>query len=398
MNPRVLALKNPKDLFVEFKKIGVDKGGIPIMLPKGFSRLVKISDIPCFWANVLKQEMLSLGGDVALSRGSLTGRDKRTDCLLMGNLSLFCRLAEKLKKQPFGLSQTGREIKRVLERFDKKNTILDIDGKKMSVSRRTLVMGIVNATPDSFSGDGILGMGAKRALAFAQEMVKNGADILDVGGESSRPGSKKISAKEEVGRILPLLKLFKKSISVPISVDTTKSEVARAALDEGASIINDISALRFDKKMAKLVARRRAGVVLMHMKGSPATMQKAPRYDDLLGEIVLFLSETMKKALDAGISEDRIIVDPGIGFGKTLEHNLEILRRLSELKSLGRPVLVGVSRKWFIGKILNVEAQSRLWGTIAAMSLAIANGADIVRVHDVSEMKQAALVADAICA
>ena len=396
MNLHVLALKDPKDLNLEFKKIGVDKGGIPIMLPKGFSRLVKISGVPCFWAHILKQEMLSLGGDVALSRGSLTGQTKKTDCLLMGSLSVFGYLIEKLKRQPFGLTHLGQEIKEVLARTIRKNIVLDIKGEKILLGSSTLVMGIINGTPDSFSGDGILGIEPGRALALAQDMVDNGADILDIGGESSRPGAKGISAKEEIKRILPLVKLFKKSISVPLSIDTTKSEVAEAALGEGASLINDISALRFDKKMAKCVARHKASLVLMHMQGRPRTMQREPRYDDLMGEIILFLSLAMKKALDAGISEDKIVVDPGIGFGKTLEHNCQILRHLPELKSLGRPVLVGVSRKRFIGKILNVGIDDRLWGTAAAITLAIAQGADIVRVHDVREMKQAARVADAI--
>ncbi len=396
MNPYVLALKRREDLVDEFKKIGVDGGGIDIMLAKGFLRVVKLHGVRSPAANILKQEMLSLGGDAALSRGSITGRDKKTDCLLLGNCAQINRLYEKLKKQPWGLSQIGQEIKAVLAHFERDAPVLEISGKRFRIKDRTLVMGIMNVTADSFSGDGILGMEPKRAAAFAQEMVSGGADILDIGGQSSRPGSRGISAKEELARVLPVLKAVTRSVKVPVSIDTTKSEVARAALEHGVSIVNDISALSFDKKMAKVVAKAAASVILMHMKGRPRTMQKNPQYQDLMQEIISFLWNSIKKAQEEGIGIDKIIIDPGIGFGKTVNHNIEILQRLSALKSLGRPVLVGLSRKSFIGKILKQRVSTRGWGTAAALSLAIANGADIVRVHDVGEMKQVARVCDAI--
>ena len=396
MNPYVLALKRPEDLIGEFKDIGVDGGGIEIMLAKGFLRIIKIHQIPSFLANILKQEMLSLGGDVALSRGSITGKDKRTDCLVIGNLSQIRALVEKLKRQPFGLSLIGQAIKEAVGHFECKGSVLDVAGKKVHFGRRTWVMGIINVTPDSFSRDGIFGMDPDRALLFVQDMVDNGADILDVGGESSRPGSKRISAKEEMRRVMPLLERMEKKIRIPISIDTTKSEVAHAALDRGVSIVNDISALRFDKKMTKLVARYKACLVLMHLKGTPHSMQQNPQYRDVMAEIISFLAEAIKKARDEGIPEDKIIVDPGIGFGKNFEHNLKILDRLSELKCLGRPILTGLSRKWFIGKILHADVDKRSWGTAAAISMAVAHGADIVRVHDIKEMKEVVSVSDAI--
>ena len=331
-----------------------------------------------------------------MSRGTLTGRDKTTDCLILGNIAQVMRLAQKLKKQPFGLSRLGRDVKRVLENFQRKSVTLDLEGRKVRLGSRTLVMGIINATPDSFSGDGISGMDPDAALVFARRMVKNGADILDIGGESSRPGSKRVTVREELKRVMPLLSRLAKNVRVPLSIDTTKSEVAAAALDAGAAIVNDISALRFDKKMAKLVARRKACLVLMHMKGEPRTMQKNPRYPDVMDEVFSFLSEAMERAMDAGIARDKIILDPGIGFGKNLEHNFLILERLSALKCLDRPILAGLSRKWFIGQVLKAGASERIWGTAAALSLAIAGGADIVRVHDVKEMKQVASMADAM--
>lgn len=396
MNPYCLALNRPDDLVEEFKKIGVHWGGVPIMLAKGFSRVVKIRLIPTFLANILKQEMLSLGGDVALSRGSITGTDKATDCLIMGNESQILQLTIKLKKQPFGLSKIADSIKIALANFGAKGYILNLKGKRLHLGKRTLLMGIVNATPDSFSGDGVFGIELDKAVRLVQDMVDNGADLLDIGGESSRPGAKRISVKEEKKRIVPLLKQLAKKIKVPISVDTMKSEVAHAALDLGVSVVNDISALRFDKKMARLIARYKACVVLMHMKGIPKTMQKNPQYQDVVSEVISFLTEAIQRAKEAGISEDRIIIDPGIGFGKSLKHNIEILQRLAQLKSLGRPILVGLSRKRFIGKILNADVHKRIWGTAGAMAMAISHGADILRVHDVKEMKHVALVSDAI--
>lgn len=396
MRPYVLVLGGPQDLLSQFRKIRVDAGGSEIMLRKGFLRSVKIHGVRPFPANILKQEMLSLGGDAAVSRGSLTGRDRKTDCLLLGTLSQFSHLEVKLQKQPFALAGLGREIAAALENFERKKNILDFCGRRMRFGEKTAVMGIINTSIDSFSGDGKFFSDPERGLVYAQDMAANGADMLDIGGESTRPGSERISAKEETARVLPLLKKIAKRIRLPISIDTMKSEVASAALDAGASIVNDVSALRFDKKMARIIGRYGAGVVLTHMKGTPRTMQAAPYYGDCIGEIMCFLADAVRRARDAGIAEEKIIVDPGIGFGKGLGHNLEILSHLSSFRSLGRPLLIGLSRKWFIGKILQVDVHKRIWGTAAAVGLAIAGGADIVRVHDVREMKQVVKVADAI--
>lgn len=396
MNPRVLALKDPEQLADELKKIGVDEGGVPYMRPKGFSHIVKVHGIPSFTANILKQEMLSLGADAAVSRQAITGRRRRTDCLLLATLAQFDRLFSKLRRQPLGLKALGDEIQKSLRHFTRGASLCSFGKKRFRFGRKTYLMGILNLTPDSFSGDGLWGFGSGRIEDAARQMVESGADILDVGAESTRPGAKKISIKEEIKRLRPVFKILKKNISVPISIDTTKSEVAHAALDAGVSIVNDISSLRFDSKMARLVSRYKAGLVLMHMKGTPRSMQNDPRYDDTMEEIFLFLSTALKKALDAGVDEDKIILDPGIGFGKRLKDNCEILRRLYELKSLGRPILVGVSRKRFLGEVLNAGVTQRGWGTAAAVGAAIANGADIVRVHDIKEMKQIIAVSDAI--
>jgi dihydropteroate synthase len=256
-------------------------------------------------------------------------------------------------------------------------------------------MGIVNVTPDSFSGDGV--PDADAAVRRAWQLVEDGADIVDIGGESTRPGSQPVPVDEEMRRVLPVIeRLMAQNFPAPISVDTYKPEVAKRALEAGACIVNDIFGLR-QLGMLELVAERRCAVVIMHMQGTPQTMQLNPTYTDCVGEIAEFLRQQAEAAQRVGLPKDRIIVDPGIGFGKTVEHNLEILRRLRELKALGYPVLVGTSRKSFIGKVLGIEVPAeRIWGTAATVAIAIANGADIVRVHDVREMAQVVRMTDAI--
>lgn len=255
------------------------------------------------------------------------------------------------------------------------------------------VMGVVNVTPDSFS-DGGLFLEPEAAIAQGEQLAREGAAILDVGGESSRPGAAEVGVEEELARTQPVVSDLA-ALGHEVSIDTTKVEVARAALDAGASIVNDITALA-NPDMAALCAERDAGVVLMHMQGTPRTMQESPTYDDVVDDVRAFLAERVQAAVAAGVSEERIWVDPGIGFGKTLEHNLELLRRLGELRDLGRPLVVGTSRKSFIGKLDGSQAGDRLGGTIASSVLAIAQGAEVLRVHDVAEVVQAAAVARAI--
>jgi len=272
---------------------------------------------------------------------------------------------------------------------------LRLSGYDLAAGERTLIMGVLNVTPDSFS-DGGAYMDPRRAEERALEMVEEGADLIDIGGESSRPGSGRVPEEEELARVIPAVKRLRKTVKVPISVDTYKSGVARAALAEGASIINDITALAGDANMAGTVAAAGAAVVLMHMLGTPETMQEAPSYGDVIEEITAALAEAVTRAEGAGIHPDSIIVDPGIGFGKTTEHNLDILRDLRAFGRLGKPVLVGTSRKAFIGKITGREVGDRVFGTAASVAAAVLNGADIVRVHDIKAMKDAAAVADAI--
>jgi dihydropteroate synthase len=256
-------------------------------------------------------------------------------------------------------------------------------------------MGVLNVTPDSFS-DGGRRLDPARAIADGVAMASDGADIVDIGGESTRPGAQPVSAGEEMDRVLPVIEGLRRASGAPISIDTYKAQVASAALNAGGDIINDISALRFDTEMAGLAAREQVPVILMHMRGTPRTMQLEPRYDDVVAEVRAFLAERASFAVAAGVARDQIVIDPGIGFGKTIEHNLRLLRELPQLVSLGYPLLIGASRKRFIGKILDLEADERLEGSLATAVAAVMHGANIVRVHDVKETWRAVRMADAI--
>lgn len=266
-------------------------------------------------------------------------------------------------------------------------------------------MGVLNVTPDSFS-DGGRFLNVDRAVEQAWEMARAGAEIIDVGGESTRPSARPVSVEEELRRVVPVVeKLSVAGIQTPLtlSVDTTKAVVAERALAAGARIVNDISALRFDPRMAEVVRDAGAGLVLMHMQGTPQTMQQDPRYGDVVAEVRAFLAERVTFAMAHGVEKCQIAVDPGIGFGKTVEHNLQLLARLEELASLGCPVMVGTSRKSFIGKVLDprgggrmCEANERLWGTAATVAWAVAHGARIVRVHDVAEMADVVRMTEAL--
>ena len=277
---------------------------------------------------------------------------------------------------------------------------ITIRNKAFEWGKRTYLMGVLNVTPDSFSDGGDY-YTIESALAQAENMVKSGVDIIDIGGQSTRPGAAEISSLEEIDRVIPVVEILRQKAeifgSVPISVDTTRAQVAKAAVEAGADIINDISGATFDSEMLSTVAYLKVPIILMHIRGTPQTMQKLTDYRDLIGEIREFLESRIAEAVAAGIDKSHIILDPGIGFAKNYSQNLEILQQLAKFRGLDCPILVGVSRKSFIGHILNQPlAKQRIWGTEAACTGAIANSADILRVHDVREMHDVCLVADAI--
>lgn len=273
--------------------------------------------------------------------------------------------------------------------------VLEARGKRFFLGSRTWLMGILNVTPDSFS-DGGLFLDRERAVRRGLELAADGADIIDVGGESTRPGSLPVPEAEELGRVIPVIKELRPRTEALLSVDTSKAAVAAAAVEAGADIINDVSALRADPAMAGVVAASGAGLVIMHMKGTPRTMQLNPEYDDVLAEVRDFLEARIEAAESAGIPRERIIVDPGIGFGKNLEHNLDLIACLDRLREVGRPLLMGISRKSFLGRILGLPPEERLEGTIAVSVLCVLKGADILRVHDVKQVARAVKVAEAV--
>lgn len=396
---RILQFTNSDEITHIMHNVGVDPYGIKIMLPKALSLIIRLNSVSNINANIIKQEMLSLGGDAAVARGSLTGKLKKTDVLLLGQLLQFESLADKLKIQPFGLNKLGRELKETIANYYKNNFILKLRECSLNLSKRTYIMGVINLTPDSFSGDGLYKAGSNRhlnlALEKAEQMKKDGADIIDLGGQSSRPGAKEITLKEELLRTIPVVKLIAKKISTPISIDTNKPEVAKAAMDAGAQIINNISGLK-DKNMVKVAAKYKSVIVLMHMQGRPVNMQNNISYSSLIDNICDSLRDKINSAISGGIDADKIIIDPGIGFGKTVAHNLKIIKHLTSFKILGKPILLGVSKKSFIGEILKTDINQRSIGSLAACILAANNGVNIVRVHNVKETHQALKILNAI--
>ena len=393
---KIITLKDLGEAVAVLKKIGVDPYGIGAMASKTIHLNLLLESQPCKIANIIKQEMLSLGGDAAVARGSVSCAVPSTDILIMGTEKQLFQLAAKIEKQPFGLNSVARDILEIRKNIHQKEYILKTSRRKINLGQRTLIMGVLNVTPDSFSDGGLFDSKAK-AMDQALRMIDDGADILDIGGESTRPGSQTVSSRVELKRVIPVIEGLVTKIRIPISIDTQKASVAKAAVEAGAEIINDISALSGDRRMTGVVKKTGAALILMHMRGNPGNMQKGNlHYDHLMGEITDYLKKSSEKAMEAGVAKQCLVVDPGICFGKTPEDNYKIIRNLSELKVLGMPVLVGTSRKSFIGKVTGEEPRERKEGTAATVAAAIMNGCHIVRVHDVAAMKKAAAVADAI--
>lgn len=396
-NPRYLDIRDLDDALARLGELGPSDEGKSYMAPKMVHRVIHVDNVDTRAANILKQNMLSIGGEVSLPKEVFDFSGKQVSVVISGNLKHYKELNKKLKQQPFGLKVLAAELELLLETSKPAGRVLRLKDKIYDLDERTLVMGVVNLTPDSFS-DGGLFPDARAAVEHALRLVEEGADILDIGGESTRPGSDFISLDEELSRVMPVVEELARLIDTPMSIDSTKTEVARRALDAGCAMVNEISALRMEEEMLPLLVEREVPFCLMHMQGMPKDMQVEPHYDDVVGEIAAFLRERAETALEAGADPGNIILDPGIGFGKTVGHNLEIIRRLGEFKSLGYTLILGPSRKSFIGKILDLPVDQRVEGTAAAVAFSIANGADIVRIHDVKEMVRVARVADAITA
>ena len=315
---------------------------------------------------------------------------------LVGTADQLQRVTHDMATYGSRFAGLPNKIDSLIDNYLRSDYKIACKGKILDFGSRTHIMGILNATPDSFSGDGLYG-DENRALEYAREIAIAGADILDIGGESTRPGAKPVTGEEELTRIIPLIERLSAELTLPISVDTYRSAVAKKALEAGASIINDISGLRFSPDMANVVADYGATVVIMHSKGTPYDMQQNPVYEDVVGEVIAYLEEGIAIAEKAGVDREKILIDPGIGFGKTIEHNLLLLNRLDELRCLGRPIVLGTSRKKFIGTVLNVPTpEQRVDGTATTVALGIERGAHVVRVHDVARMAQVVRMTDAI--
>ncbi len=397
-----LNIKNEEEARKIMSSLGVSPEGLRILSPKSIHLAFKIEGIKSWEANIIKQQLLSLGSDAALERKALL-KNIKTSVFIFGNLSQLKKLSEKLKDQPFTLKEVSQSIADYLNNLDEGELIFEARGKVLKINK-PIICGIINVTEDSFSGDGLLNKAGNSkskikslALEKAEKMVKAGAKIIDLGGESTRPFSSPVKVGVQIKRVILILKALRKEFKkVFLSVDTYKYPVAKAAAAEGVDIINDITALRSSPQMASLIRRYKLGCILMHMKGKPATMQINPSYKDVTAEIIDFFKERLKFCYEKGINKSQILIDPGIGFGKRLEDNTKIINELYKFKVLGLPIFLGLSRKSFIGKILNVGTSERLVGTIAASIISLAKGANILRVHDVGETAQAIKVASKI--
>ncbi len=373
---RVLSTFKQSEIEAMLEKMGVETAGIEIMTPKAEHRLVYAQGLDPRAANIVKQEFLSAGGEAAVSWEALNLSEEESKIVMMGTIAHYNRACKKLKMQPFDLDELANEIEKSVRYYDEPK---ELPWHPDSCQ----VMGILNVTPDSFYDGGEFNA-VDEAVERAVKMDKKGADIIDIGGESTRPGSERVSLEEEKERVLPVIEKVSKKVDALISIDTYKPEIAEAAVDAGADIVNDIFGLR-KEGMAEKVAELDVPVILMHMQGTPRNMQENPQYDEVVNDISKFFLERIEHAKNAGIKDQNIILDPGVGFGKKLEHNLEIIKRLDEFNSLGYPVLLGASRKSFLKGVLNKEVDERLYGSLAVAANAVEKDVAILRVHDVEE-------------
>jgi dihydropteroate synthase len=390
MLARLLPQSEAASLIVhELKRMGHPD---PIQPPEGLFAS-KLIGVPCQTATTLTA-WLQRQQPACWWYSTPGAKPVTVDVLFGGNRSLLTTLRHEAHRIPL-LQPVVAAIEAARELQEHGPTQLLLRESRLNLRQRVYVMGILNITPDSFS-DGGLYLQPEQALKHAEEMLAEGADIIDVGGQSSRPGATPIPPEVEYQRVIPVIRDLVKRYGALVSVDTYRASIAEAALDAGAVLINDISAMRFDTQMAPLIAKHKASVVLMHMQGTPQTMQQAPSYRHVIDDIYRFLAERLQYAMRHGISRQRIVLDPGFGFGKTVQHNLELLQGLEHFQALGQPLLVGTSRKSFLGRLLQREVWDRLEGTIASAIYAMVRGAAMVRVHDVKPVVQAARLMNAL--
>lgn len=389
---RVLQFSDADQAVAWLKRLNCDPTGIAIMAPKAIFRSICVEHVPAKAANLLKQTFLAKGAEVAVARGTADLSVEYTDVLICGTLKHYRLALAQLRQQPWGLPDLAKAVEQALEiNASSLRRQYVVHDRSWSIEPgRTLVMGILNLTPDSFS-DGGRHTELEAAVERAKQLAAEGADLLDIGAESTRPyGANPITAQEEMNRLLPVLEKVLATVEIPVSIDTYKSEVADRALQMGAHILNDIWGLQQDPDMAKVAAKHGVPIVVMHNRNSIESTR------DIMSEMTDFFRRSVEIGITAGIAQDRFIIDPGIGFGKNTAQNLEVLGRLAELSTLGQPILVGTSRKRFIGEILGLSVEERMEGTGATVVHSLINGASIVRVHDVKQAKRMAVMTDAL--
>lgn len=382
---------NVKEIISLFKHLSVHQDGIDIMQKKSMFYTFMIKSLSSPAANILKQEALAAGAELATAWSVIKDPDVVTDAILMGTYRQIELIANKIASQQFGLGLIAKELMNSLEALFHKHLKLKYKESTLDLSQGPKLMGILNVTPDSFY-DGGKFFSLESAVEQGITLYEAGADIIDVGGESTRPGSEPVDSEEEKRRVIPVIKRLREKINIPISIDTMKADVAEEAIENGADIVNDVSAMTFDERMTDVVRKHKAGIILMHMQGTPKSMQIEPHYNDVIAEILTYLEQRVKFAIEMGIEKEYIAIDPGIGFGKTVHHNLLILKHIKAFKALGLPLAIGTSRKSFIGKLTNTEVQERLWGSLSTAIWGVTQGIDILRVHDIKETRNAVLM------
>ncbi len=391
-NAHPIDISSAGDLKRYLGEIDIADGDIEKTADQFLYSTIKLEGVDTRAANLMKTCIETLGGALAMRKEAEEFTVRETDIIISGSRHTLSLLATRLRGEPFGLDGIAAEIDACISSGAR---LMSWGDRVLDFTRKTYVMGILNCTPDSFypaSRNETL----REAMKSAREMIGAGVDIIDVGGESSRPGSDPIEPEEEIRRVIPVVQAIRRESDIMISVDTRRKEIAERALDAGADIINDISGLKRNEELARLLARRKVPVVLMHMRGTPKTMQKQVSYKNTISEILRELQPSIAAALGAGIAPEMIIVDPGIGFGKRAQDNVRIIRELASLKSLNFPILIGLSRKGFIGEILDRPVEKRLIGTVTANTLAIINGANIIRVHDVGDAVEMVKIIDSV--
>ena len=395
-----IKFRDARELAEALKALGADMRSLPFFDNRREIRSVYITDVDVRAANVIKQEMLSRGGDAAVHAHAVDCGVTESDVILFGTVKQISFLADKLETMPWwGFPDTVKVLREALASFSKKPATIDLpSGSSLAFGGRTLLMSIINLSDDSFHSESRTYGNVDVAVARAVEHAKDGADILDLGAESTRPGAARISESEEIGRIMPVIREIRKILPLmPISVDTTREKVAKTALEAGADIINDISGLTFEPGIARAEADHNAMLVIMHMRGTPETMGSMCIYSNLLKEINDFFDEKIRTAISSGVDRAKIILDPGVGFAKDYSQNLFLLRHLESFRIHSKPILIGASRKGSVGKATDSpDTAGRLEGTLAVSALCAWAGVDIIRVHDTKENKKAVMMAEAI--